>query len=253
MEKKQKHELTGEGPGIFSLPFHVAIVRAPPHVRLRTPDVSLGVRNKSRNRIVGIRTRMTAPDDARCARNARVVLARNRSTHNSVVRSDTRPTLLELLHLDFSSLFEAVSSRPRRRGLETQRSTGGSPGHITPSQEPARWQRRKRPRRRPRRRRSSFLVSMRGSQQAGSPLCFVGQRLRGEKEERRKAKRQREGRRAGRKVKARRGRTLPFALRTSPCSSPHRVVPSPFAGPTPLPSSPYRPAPPPVPGPTHRR
>jgi|SRR5579862_1096456 len=100
------------------------------------------------------------------------VLARNRSAHNSVDRSCTRPPFFFTLHITFTRLIEAVWSGPRSRGLETQRSTGGSPGHITPSQEIARWQRRKRPRRRPRRR-SSFLASMRGSWlRAGSPLCL---------------------------------------------------------------------------------
>jgi hypothetical protein len=74
---------------------------------------SLGVRNKNREKIVVKRAQMHPSNDARNFLQVIVVLARNRSAHNSVVRSSTDQRFLTTLHFIFTRLFKAVSSGPR--------------------------------------------------------------------------------------------------------------------------------------------
>src|ERR1017187_10174133 len=74
---------------------------------------SLGIRNKSREKIVVKRTRVHPSSGARKFADVIVVLARNRSAHNSVVRSRTDHRFLTTLHFTFTRLFKAVSSGPR--------------------------------------------------------------------------------------------------------------------------------------------
>jgi hypothetical protein len=82
-------------------------------LRESRPPFSLGDGNKITGKIVVKRTQSHHAGDARHLRRKMLVLARNRSAHNSVDRSGTDQRFLTTLHFNFTRLIEAVSSGSR--------------------------------------------------------------------------------------------------------------------------------------------